>query len=99
MRSTSVTPPYQTRSFWIAVAFTLFCSGNFFLFLFSNSTIKDANFKLQYTIIYSTFTILKNIFICIGIATNEVLIDGKANELIQVDEDWEIPTAYKKINP
>jgi hypothetical protein len=96
MRSNTVVPAYQTRPFWIAVAFTLFCSGNFFLFLFSNTTVKDELYKLQFTIIYSTFTILKNLFISIGLI---IKVDNENINLTPKEEDiWEIPSEFKKTN-
>ena len=63
-------PIYTTCIFWIAVAFIFYCSGNFFLFLYSNVAIKNEQFQSQYTVIYSTFTILKNILLCLGISLN-----------------------------
>jgi hypothetical protein len=65
------TPIYQTKIFWIAVAFIIYCSGNFFLFLYSNNPVKDDEFFFYYTIIYSTFAILKNIALCTGILINQ----------------------------
>lgn len=66
IQMTTIVPIFQTNLFWIAVAFIIYCSGNFFLFLYSNQQ-NDEQFKLQYTLIYSTFTILKNILLCIGV--------------------------------
>jgi len=64
-------PLYTTYIFWFAVAFILYSSGNFFLFLYSNAFSsaerKSIVFNNQYTLIYSTFTVLKNVFLCIGI--------------------------------
>lgn len=60
-------PIYLTRVFWIAVAFAIYCAGNFFLFLYSNNVTKNAEFLYYYTLIYSTFTIFKNILLSIGI--------------------------------
>ncbi len=99
MKLNTTVPGYQTRSFWIAVAFTLFCSGNFFLFLYSNNSIKDEVYKIQYTLIYSTFTILKNLFICIGLSIKEVPIEENNKKLIIPDDVWEIPAEYKKPKP
>jgi hypothetical protein len=68
--STSV-PIYLTKIFWIAVAFIIYSAGNFFLFLYSNNPVKDKEFLTQYTLIYSTFAILKNISLSIGILVNQ----------------------------
>ncbi len=68
---TTTIPIYQTRIFWIILAFTFYSSGNFFLFLYANNTVKNQEFVFQYTMIYSTFTILKNVFLCIALVTKE----------------------------
>lgn len=73
--STSI-PIYQTNIFWIIVAFTIYSSGNFFLFLYSNNAIKNQEFFFQFTLIYSTFTILKNIFLCVGLAIKQPIEDS-----------------------
>lgn len=66
-------PIYYLPGFWISVAFLIYFSGNFFLFVFSKSMFKDPDFKTEYTLIYSTITIIKNIFLCAGIITNSNL--------------------------
>lgn len=61
-------PIFILSSFWISVGFIVYCSGNFFLFLYSKNSYNDINFRIQYSIIYSTVTILKNILLCIGVS-------------------------------
>ncbi len=68
-------PIYLSRSFWIAVAFTIYCAGNFFLFLYSNNATKNAGFLYYYTLMYSTFTIIKNTLLSIGIVMNESIME------------------------
>jgi hypothetical protein len=75
-------PIYQTNMFWIAVAFTLYCSGNFFLFLYSNNAIKNEQYFFQYTLIYSTFTIIKNTLLCIGIMTKQPIENPLKNDFL-----------------
>lgn len=92
-------PLYKKAFFWIAIAFFIYSAGNFFLFLFKNSSKQDENFQIQYTIIYSTFTILKNVLLCIGLYLNKNN-EGTSNSINPKNEDpWEIPAQYKKINP
>lgn len=69
---TTSIPVYQTKIFWIAVAFIIYCSGNFFLFLYSNKAVKNAEFGFQFTIIYSTFAILKNLALCTGLLVKQL---------------------------
>jgi len=72
----------MTKVFWIAVAFTIYCSGNFFLFLYSNNPVKDNEYYFQFTLIYSTFTILKNICLSIGIFIKEPVDTHKYPDFI-----------------
>jgi hypothetical protein len=66
-----VEPIYSKAIFWIAVAFIINFSGNFFLFIYSKVSFKDEAFQSQFTIIYSTVTILKDILLCIGVIMKE----------------------------
>ena len=71
MQETVVEPIYHRAIFWISVAFIINFSGNFFLFLYSKNSFNDEVFQRQYTIIYSSVTILKNILLCISILVKE----------------------------
>lgn len=64
-------PLFNTFIFWFAVAFLINFSGNFLLFVYSETSIKDTDFKTNYIIIYSTVTILKNILLCIAVTMKE----------------------------
>ena len=70
-------PLYQLPSFWISVAFLIYFSGNFFLFLFSKVIENDPGFANQYTLIYSSITIIKNILLCTALIVNRNLIVTK----------------------
>jgi hypothetical protein len=83
-------PIYQKTIFWISVAFIVNFSGNFFLFLFSkNSDQNDAIFRNQYTVIYSTVTIIKNLLLCISVfikdnstkESNKIIFDGDLDSI------------------
>ncbi|MCX6314259.1 MAG: hypothetical protein NTX08_05960 [Sphingobacteriales bacterium] len=65
------TPLYESKAFWIAVAFFIFFSGNFFLLLYSKSMINDLKFREQYVIIYNSFNIFKNLIICVALFIKE----------------------------
>jgi len=66
-----IEPIYHKSIFWICVAFILNFSGLFFLFLFSKYTVNDDLFKKQFTIIYSTVTIIKNLLLCLSIVIRD----------------------------
>ena len=67
-------PLYQLPSFWISVAFFVYFSGNFFLFLFTKLMENEQGFVNQYTLIYSSITIFKDILLCIALIINKNLI-------------------------
>jgi hypothetical protein len=72
MQESVVEPIYNKAIFWISVAFIINFSGNFLLFVYSQiSDPNDEAFQKQYTIIYTTVTIVKNILLCIGMTLKE----------------------------
>jgi hypothetical protein len=73
MKFTTKFPIYTTPSFWIAVAFLIFSTGNFFLFLFSKLILPKGENDNLYNTIYGSFTILKNIFLCISVLISKNL--------------------------
>jgi hypothetical protein len=75
---TLLNPIYQTSFFWIAVAFIIYFAGNFFLFLYSKNSFQDEAFRRQYTIIYTTVTISKDILLSIAAFIKE---DYNVNKL------------------
>lgn len=81
-------PIYQTSFFWIAVAFIIYFAGNFFLFLYSKNSFNDDAFKLQYTIIYSFVTILKNILLCVGVSVvDQKISNNKSSNPIEINSN------------
>ncbi len=82
IQSNTSTPIYMTRVFWIAVAFTIYCAGNFFIFLYSNNPVKDNEYFFQFTLIYSTFTIIKNVALCIGLIIKQPVEKNKYQDFI-----------------
>ncbi len=98
MNITSNVIIYKTSIFWIAVAYIIYCGGNFFLFLYAKNSMQNESFKIQYNIIYGTFTILKNLFLCIAIVIKEI-DNTKSNIQTIADDVWEIPAEYKKPKP
>ncbi len=66
-------PLFNKFIFWFAVAFLLNFAGNFLLFVYSETSNKEDDFKTNYTIIYSIVTIVKNILLCIAAIIKEPL--------------------------
>ena len=88
MQETVSEPIYLRAIFWISVAFIINTSGNFFLFLYARFNYDVNVFKTpQYTIIYTTVTILKNMLLCISILIKEKHENATTNNLIDIDLD------------
>ncbi len=88
MQETVAEPIYQKAIFWISVAFIINSSGNFFLFLYVQFNHEVNIFKTpQYTIIYTTVTILKNLLLCISILIKEKKENLPSNSLFDIDLD------------
>ena len=80
-------PIYYASSFWISVAFLIYFSGNFFLFLFSKTMFKNPNFRAEYTAIYGTVTIIKNLFLCAAVIVNHAETKNGLNIPKPIDVD------------
>lgn len=87
MKEPITEPIYQRAIFWISVAFIINSSGNFFLFLYAKNTYNDEFFRKQYTIIYTTVTVIKNLLLCISILINEKHENTTNNSFIDIDLD------------
>lgn len=93
-----IIPISQTTIFWIAAAFILYFAGNFVLFMYAKISIQDESFRKNYTFIYSSVTILKNILLCIGVTIKEKRIIPE--EETEEDEDFsdDIPLSKKNLD-
>jgi hypothetical protein len=66
---------YSSINFWIVIAFLIYLSGTFFLYIYADSMINDKAFIQQYIIINSSFNLLKSILL--GVA---MLMKPKSNQ-------------------
>ena len=87
MQDSVIVPIYQKAIFWISVAFIINSAGNFFLFLYSKNSYNDDIFKKQYTIIYTSVTVMKNLLLCIAISMKEKTENLPQNNFLDVDLD------------
>ena len=87
MQESVVEPIYQKAIFWISVAFIINSAGNFFLFLYSKNSFNDEVFKKQYTIIYTTVTVIKNLLLCLSILIKEKKDNLPPDNLFNIDLD------------
>lgn len=89
---TLLNPIYQTSFFWIAVAFIIYFAGNFFLFLYSKNSYQDEIFRQQYTIIYTTVTISKDILLIIAAFIKDEIHSNKISSPDPMFSDIDHPT-------
>ena len=94
MKNDLTTPIYQLPVFWISIAFLIYFSGNFFLFLYSKNSIQNQEFKFWYHLIYGTVTIMKNLLLCIGIYQTKYIITPvtSSDQFANLDLDLFNPT-------
>lgn len=95
MQETVVEPIYQKAIFWISVAFIINSAGNFFLFLYSKNSFNDEIFKTQFTIIYTSVTVIKNLLLCISILIKEKNENNTPDNLFDIDLDSYNPITNK----
>ena len=89
-------PIYLSSSFWIAVAFLIFSTGNFFLFLFSKMLLQNLENKHLYNNIYGFFTILKNILLCSAVVVYKYSTKKIEQSNIDVNLELETFTPFNK---
>ena len=82
-------PIYKLPSFWISIAFLIYFSGTFFLYLSYYSVLNDPEFRKQYQIIYGSVTIIKNILLCIGVFVYKSISTFENNSAIHPNVDLE----------
>ena len=88
MQETVAEPIYHKAIFWISVAFIINSSGNFFLFLYGRYSYEVNVFKTpQFTIIYTTVTIIKNLLLCYSIFIKEKKEAPLFDSRIDIDLD------------
>jgi hypothetical protein len=57
---------YSTFDFWVIIAFLIYLSGTFFLYIMAQNMLNDRKFLIQYNIINAVFNILKDILLAIA---------------------------------
>jgi hypothetical protein len=96
MKNTNIEPVYQKAVFWISVAFILNFAGNFFLFLYSKNSSNDESFQFNYTILYGTITIFKNILLCVSAFINSKDQKLPNNNTHDLGLDYDSPFNFEK---
>ena len=80
-------PFFSSFIFWLAVAFLITASGNLFLFIYTKTiTVQDSDFKANYTIMYTTVTITKDILLCFAISRLPIKNRYLGNNIADITE-------------
>lgn len=85
---------YSTFNFWVTVTLLIYFSGTFFLYIMTENSRQSVEFQILYTIINSTFNILKNILLSIAMTM-------KVNSIIKSKEsapNWDEDVSFQKTN-
>ena len=86
-------PLYQSISFWICMGFFIYFTGNFFVFLFINSS-KEKLFISQMKFIYSFVTICKNVLLCVAFLATEK-VESK-DDILHIPSDLDLDSFNPK---
>lgn len=68
---------YNKATFWIIFGIIIYLAGSFFIYIYANTLTKEE--ARQYWYITNIFSILKNIFFCIGILLHSKSSNQKPN--------------------
>lgn len=70
---------YSTFNFWAVIAFFIYFSGTFFLYIMTEKMMHNLKFQSMYFLINISFNIVKNIMLCIA-TTMKVNSDAKESK-------------------
>lgn len=90
---------YSSINFWVVIAFLIYLSGTFFLYIYADSMINDKEFIQQYILINSSFNILKSILLSIAMLMKPNQIDNQT--MIPEDRlkaDWNTDHSLRNLN-
>ncbi|HEY5371651.1 MAG TPA: hypothetical protein VIJ75_21905 [Hanamia sp.] len=66
VKSSNTLLVYSTFNFWVVIAFFLYFSGTFFLYLFTDKMARNPEFQKLYFIINIVVNIMKNVLLCVA---------------------------------
>ena len=86
---------YSTFNFWAVIAFLIYFSGTFFLYLMTERMMHDVSFQKQYFVINISFNILKNLLLCVAMTMRLNTVKQEKSVIPDLDDDFYI---QNKIN-
>lgn len=75
---------YSTFNFWAVIAFFIYFSGTFFLYLMTDKMRVSISFQKMYFVINISFNILKNLLLCVAMTMK---LNGIASEQKKIIPD------------
>jgi hypothetical protein len=75
---------YSTFNFWAVIAFFIYFSGTFFLYLMADKMMYNISFQKMYFIINISFNIFKNLLLCVAMTMK---LNGIASEQKKIIPD------------
>ena len=85
---------YSTTNFWVIITFLIYMSGTFFLYIMAENMINNIIFLRQYSIINSSFNILKNILLSIAM----LMKTNTIKTTLRKNNEWDDLVSYKLKN-
>lgn len=86
---------YSTFNFWTVIAFFIYFSGTFFLYLMTEKMMDSPSFQKLYFVINISFNILKNILLSVAMTMKVNTVAPQKNVIPELDDDLFI---HKQIN-
>lgn len=78
---------YSTFNFWVIIAFLLYFSGTFFLYIMTENMVFDVAFQKLYFIINISFNILKNILLSVAMCMKTNQAPRLNSSFPELDDD------------
>ena len=101
LKDTTTLLIYSSINFWIVIAFLIYLSGTFFLYIYADTMINDKAFIQQYIIINSSFNILKSILLGVAMLMKpekENHIESNLFPEDRLDTDWNANQSLHNLN-
>ena len=78
---------YSTFNFWVVIAFLIYFSGTFFLYLMTDRMMQSVSFQKMYFVINISFNILKNILLCVALTMKLNPVNRQKSLIPELDDD------------
>ena len=85
---------YSTFNFWAVIAFLIYFSGTFFLYLMTERMMHNVSFQKQYFVINISFNILKNLLLCVAMIMRLNTVKQEKSVIPDLGDDFYIHKQY-----